>query len=97
MTSRGGRDENFSAGGLWSGRRLRYGVAGASVVRPSRAHRSMWIRHPGGYTPSTVAVTRNGRQREECVDERPAPRRYRGRRRVPTPPRNRYATVVTSA
>jgi len=31
------------------------------------------------------------------VDERPAPRRYRVRRRVPATPRHRYATVVTSA
>lgn len=31
------------------------------------------------------------------MDERPSQGRYRGRRRAPTPPRNRYATVVTTA
>ena len=31
------------------------------------------------------------------MDERPLPGRYRGRRRVPVPPRGRYAAVVTTA
>lgn len=31
------------------------------------------------------------------MDDRPAPARYRGRRRVPVPPRGRYAAVVTTA
>lgn len=31
------------------------------------------------------------------MDERPLPGRYRGRRRVPVPPRSRYAAVVTTA
>lgn len=31
------------------------------------------------------------------MDERSSPRRYRGRRRVPTTPRSRYAAVVTTA
>ncbi len=31
------------------------------------------------------------------MDERPLPGRYRGRRRVPTAPRSRYAAVITTA
>src|SRR4051795_8478615 len=49
--------------------------------------------------------TRNGRVRSIAIDGglfvrqrlSSEPDRYRGRRRVPTPPRSRYAVVVTSA
>lgn len=34
---------------------------------------------------------------EGDLDERSSPSRYRGRRRVPTPPRSRYAVVATTA
>jgi len=48
---------------------------------------------------TSVTVATLTRQRRVCVRQRLSsePDRYRGRRRVPTPPRSRYAAVVTTA
>src|SRR3954462_15564183 len=48
---------------------------------------------PSGAERPGVTVPR----RRVCVQPRPQDGRYQGRRRVPTPPRSRYAAVVTTA
>lgn len=80
---------------LWLGRRFVTVAHGCQPVNPDQAARQATVNPNFGPATAAAMFTDGGLFVRQRLSSEPD--RYRGRRRVPTPPRSRYAVVVTSA